>query len=160
MNLVVFVDTSVLVNLLNIPYMNERLSEANQEYARLTAADAQFVIPAATLIETGNHIAHISDGNTRYKIGTTFANLIKEAVDGNSTWIVAAELSQTVLQNGLDFFIQSVSQGIGIGDSLICTQFDDFWKNKQPIGTMQLWSFDKHLQMPPKEGGLSRRKNL
>ena len=56
------VDTSVLVELLDIPGRNNRHEEAKQEYKELEKNGDSFVLPMAAILETGNHIAHISDG--------------------------------------------------------------------------------------------------
>ena len=50
-----FIDTSVLVELLNIPKMNERHAQAQTEYEALAAKGDVFVLPVAVLVETGNH---------------------------------------------------------------------------------------------------------
>lgn len=160
MNVVIFVDTSVMVNLLNVPRRNEHHLEAINEYDRLTKLEnAVFILPVATMVETGNHIAHISDGNSRFLIGQKFANLIKSAISMEECWATASEIPPNVLDTGLDIFLQTVSGGEGFGDATIIAQFEEYWTKQQPIGTMRIWSFDSHLQGFEKEGGLARRKN-
>ena len=57
-----FVDTSVLTELLNIPGFNKRHKQIIAEYLQLEGNGDIFVLPVAVLVETGNHIAHVSDG--------------------------------------------------------------------------------------------------
>jgi hypothetical protein len=56
------VDTSILVQLLNVPEMSGQRDELMFEYERRASAREQFLLPIAVLIETGNHIAKANDG--------------------------------------------------------------------------------------------------
>lgn len=160
MNTVLFVDTSVMVNLLNIPGKNEHHDEAMEAYHRLSGQEGTvLVIPVATLVETGNHIAHIPDGNLRFSIGKTFTELIRCAIAMDGCWATACEIPPKVLKAGMEEFLRRVPGGTGLGDATIIAQFEEYWTQQQPIGTMRIWSFDRHLQGFEKEGGLPRRKN-
>ncbi len=73
MSKVHFIDTTVLAELLNIPGLSTQHEKIKAEYLQLDHNEDIFVLPVATLVETGNHIAHIPDGNLRY--GITAVNL-------------------------------------------------------------------------------------
>lgn len=159
MSTVHFIDTSVLVELLNIPGMNERYEEAKKEYELLNENLDVFVLPLAVLIETGNHIAHIPDGNKRHEIAEKFTAITKRAIKAESNWNIIPEIPISILERILDQFpIQAVAE-TGLGDISIIEQFNDYWENRQPIGEMRIWSFDAHLSGYLRTGGLSRRKN-
>ena len=54
----IFIDTSVLSNLLRIPGKNQDMEKAQQDFVALQEDNSvQFVLPVTTVIETGNHIA-------------------------------------------------------------------------------------------------------
>lgn len=159
MSKVHFVDTSVLTELLNVPGLNERHEEINSEYLQLSKNGDIFVLPVAVLVETGNHIAHISDGRMRYQIADVFASLVKGALDGKNSWNVVPEIPPDVLQTILDQIPAQAQREAGFGDVSIIEQFNDYWKNRQPIGEMRIWALDKHLLGYSHTGGLSRRKN-
>ncbi len=159
MSKVHFIDTSVLTELLNIPGFNERHEEINAEYLQLDKAGDTFVLSMAVLVETGNHIAHVPDGNMRRQIASMLASLVKDALDGKSRWNVMPEISPKVLKAILDQLPMQAQQGTGFGDVSIIEQFNDYWENKQPIGEMRIWALDNHLLGYSKTGGLSRRKN-
>ena len=55
----VFVDTSVVCNLLAIPGRCQARKRIQSEFQRLVDRDVRMVLPIAAIIETGNHIAHI-----------------------------------------------------------------------------------------------------
>ena len=54
------------------------------EIERKIAENAILVLPLASLIETGNHIAHAAD--RRYQTANSFAQLIRAAAVGNEPW--------------------------------------------------------------------------
>lgn len=56
---VVFIDTSILVNLLDIQGRNADRREVVAEFLAGQAKQTTFVLPVTTIIETGNHIAHV-----------------------------------------------------------------------------------------------------
>lgn len=154
-----FIDTSVLVELLDIPGMNSRHSQAQGEYNNLFAKGDVFVLPIAVLIETGNHIAHISNGNQRYSSAQKFSVLVQKAINAEDNWNIVPDISTDTLANIMKQFPNKAMQQTAFGDISIIEQFNDYWQNRQPIGEMRIWSFDQHLQGYSHIGGLSRRKN-
>lgn len=153
-----FIDTSVFVELLDVPHLNTKHNEAVAEYRLLDENGDIFILPVATVVETGNHIAHIPDGNTRRLIAEKFVEIVKEAIKQESSWNIVPEIPVDVLEHVLSTFPDQAMQKTGFGDLSIIEQFNDYWEHKQPIGEMRIWSFDKHLSSYHRTGGLSRRK--
>lgn len=60
---VVFVDTSVLLNVLDVPGKNSDHVEVASTFKQRVQEGHTFVIPATSVIEVGNHIAQLSDGD-------------------------------------------------------------------------------------------------
>lgn len=154
-----FVDTSVLVELLNVPNMNERHAQAEEEYNDLAARGDVFVLPVAVLVETGNHIAHISNGTMRRQIAKRFSALIQQAMKSEGNWNTVPNIPMDTLESIINQFPDLAQEQKGFGDISIIEQFNDYWQNRQPIGEMRIWAFDVHLQGYSHTGGLSRRKN-
>lgn len=159
MSKVNFMDTSVMLELLNIPGKSSHHDEINKEYLMLSYQEDAFVLPLATLIETGNHIAHVSDGNLRRIIASKFSELIKMGIHAENGWNIDPEVPLTILESIIQKFPDQAMTGVGLGDMSIIAQFENYWNNKQPIGIMRLWSMDTHLQGYIREGGLKRRKS-
>lgn len=80
-----------------------------------------FILPIASIIETGNHIAH-ADGD-KYKLGEIFANLISEAAESNSPWAAFTEQSALWRPDKLKALAErwkaSVVSGQSLGDASI-----------------------------------------
>jgi hypothetical protein len=57
-----FVDTSVLLNILDVPGKNQDRQHVVEELREKTARGVQLIIPVSAVIETGNHITNLPDG--------------------------------------------------------------------------------------------------
>lgn len=158
MSVVRFVDTSILVNLLDVPGKNQDHDRVAIDYQAMVANHDTFVLPVATLVETGNHIAN-SSGADRFRIASKFVELIRVALRGNGNWYVRSEITASVLERILGQLPTNAAAEIGFGDTSIVEQFEEYWKMEQPIGEMCIWSTDHHLSSyPAKFGDLKRRR--
>ena len=71
-----FIDTSILLNILDIPGRNADKDMVTKEFKQIIKDPNQtLILPLATIIETGNHIAHISNGCVRREKGELMADL-------------------------------------------------------------------------------------
>lgn len=93
---VVIVDTCILLVWLKVPEKgnetgNKKLTyESIENYFNEEAAvGTNMMLTVACIIETGNHIAHIKDGNSRYAAVGNFAQFIEEvASERKSPWMI------------------------------------------------------------------------
>ena len=80
-----------------------------------------FVLPIASIIETGNHIAH-STGD-RHVVGHAFANIISATADQISPWAAFTEQSELWKKENLKVLAkrwkESVISGQSLGDASI-----------------------------------------
>ena len=60
---IVIVDTSILLNILNVPLKNDQRPEVAERLNDHIRKGDQLFLPIATVLETGNHIAQNGDGN-------------------------------------------------------------------------------------------------
>ena len=60
-----FIDTSIVMNLLEIPNMCAEAAVVKDEFKTAVEAEETMILPMSTIIESGNHIAHIADGTIR-----------------------------------------------------------------------------------------------
>jgi len=66
--------------------MNQDRETVLKEYHELKDTRNTFILPLATIIETGNHIAHINHGNLRPIKGIQFAEILRKIAKGESPW--------------------------------------------------------------------------
>ena len=81
---VVIVDTSVLLNVLDVPAFNQNRAEVFAEFNEFLDSDANFLLPIAAIFETGGHIADLRDGRQRQRYAEVFRDRIREALEGNA----------------------------------------------------------------------------
>lgn len=68
---VYFIDTSVLDNLLEIPKKSQDREQVKNDFSKRQSENSRFILPITAVIETGNHIAQLSDGQVRRATGIT-----------------------------------------------------------------------------------------
>lgn len=145
MSSIVLVDTSILLNVLDVEGRNERRNEVIQELAvRIQDGDHLF-IPLAAIVETGNHIAHIDHGAARRSAAQRFVNTVQDALDSVAPWKPLHFPDHTALAAWLQAFPDSASRQVGIGDvsiqhewTQLCTKF--------PMSRVLIWTVDADLQ--------------
>ena len=77
MSSIVLVDTSVLLNVLDVPGRNQQRESVLDELGAFIEAEDLLFIPMAAIIETGNHIAHMDgDGRLRRQAAERFVEVI------------------------------------------------------------------------------------
>lgn len=146
---IVFIDTSVLCNLLDIPRKNESRQMVIQEFKKFISMNAKMILPIATIIETGNHIAHIGPSYERERCAEKFANYLKNTAEGKAPWVLYGnELTEKDLLYLSEHCLEYARQKIGIGDLSILYQFQSYMRmfpTKQ-LENAYLWSLDEHLK--------------
>jgi len=101
MKKVLVIDTSILCIWLKVPFMDTAgpdhdkwdKPKVDEKILSESKIGTTFVLPLATIIETGNHIAHAN--GDRKSIADSLADLMMKAADNSSPW--AAFSSQTGL---------------------------------------------------------------
>lgn len=126
---ILIVDTSVLCCWLQVPgkeeagpledrWNHERISQLLEEELKQKST---LVLPLATLIETGNHIAQAPAN--RFECATALAGYLREAANATSPWVAFTEQTElwqsTNLHALADVWPQLAAQKLTIGDATI-----------------------------------------
>lgn len=82
---VYFIDTSVLDNLLEIPKKSQDREQVKNDFSKRQSENSRFILPITAVIETGNHIAQLSDGQVRRATGITAEVWTYDAMLASST---------------------------------------------------------------------------
>lgn len=86
MSSICIIDTTVFLNLLNVPGRNQDKDKVTASFKEYADLGATFILPMATIIETGNHIAQNGDGGTRRKTAQRFCKAVKGAFSGDAPY--------------------------------------------------------------------------
>lgn len=65
MSAICLIDTSILLNLLNVPNRNQDITRVTQAFTEYSDLDFTFIIPLVVVLETGNHISQNGNGSQR-----------------------------------------------------------------------------------------------
>lgn len=142
-----FIDTSVMTNMLKIPGKCADAERVQKEFKQVIEAEETLILPVATIIETGNHIAHIADGKIRRTIALKFGEYLRKTAEGEAPWqLYGVELDKEGLLYLADHFAENAVSEIGIGDMSIIYAYNQYKDAAPGIGRIMIWSTDTHLQ--------------
>lgn len=152
MNSICLIDTSIFLNLLDVPSRNESKEIIFQNFQEYIEAGCIFLLPMATILETGNHIAQNGDGNIRRKTASLFVKAVLDAFAGEAPWRpmefpttqeMSTWLAEFPDQAGRNKTSQKL-EGMSLGDFSI---IQDFQKTCQKFAMSEvfIWSLDQDL---------------
>ena len=153
-----FIDTSILLNILDIPGRNADKDMVTEEFKQIIKDPNQtLILPLATIIETGNHIAHISNGCVRREKGELMADLLKHTAEDKAPWkYYDRGLAQADLLKLAERFPDSAMMEMGVGDLSIIFAYEKYKEEVPAIGSIMIWSMDEHLAQYKEEMCLPR----
>lgn len=143
-----FLDTSVFVEILDVPHMNSRRSEVVAEMEARLKANVRFVLPTATVVETGNHVFQIKDGAARRSCALRFMNLLRKTAAGETPWVLHERTwDGSFLSSlcdggttGMNLAEHAVRQQLGTGDLSIVAERDLFASRLQ--AQVRIWTLE------------------
>lgn len=147
---VVFIDTSVLLNILAVPGMCADSVEVKSVFRDRVAAGVKFVLPVTTVIETGNHVANCS--GDRRSASVRYTSAINAARASDPPWTIRdvnwGEEFLADLVNGASTgsdLLSHLSAGtMGAGDLSILVERDQFVRDSA-FSNVQIWTLDRRL---------------
>lgn len=141
---VVIVDTSILLNLLDVPGRDQDRDTVFMRFEELLNAGANLLLPVAAIFEAGNHVARLPDGRQRRRQAENFGDHVRQALEGRAPWTLTPLPGTSELTGWLDDFPQSAMRGIGMGDLSIVKAWESACA-RHPLHRVSIWSLDRHL---------------
>lgn len=150
MGAVIFIDTSVLCNLVPVPGRDQHADEVKDELRAHLASRRVFVLPITAVVETGNFIAQIPDGRARRKAAQDFEQILRFVCEGKAPWTLhdvawSAAFIEDMLQ-GADTgstYVQHAQNKVGAGDLCILTERYQYQNRTQ--SRAEIWTRDVAL---------------
>jgi len=146
-----FVDTSVLLNILDVPGKNQDRERVVEELPEKNARGVQLVIPVSAVIETGNHITNLPDGHSRRVCAERFEKLLSAVARGAVPWAMhQLPWGDRFLEKlclgvaGTGSFVDCATQGLGCGDLAILVERELFLE-RSAVNTARVWTLDEQL---------------
>jgi hypothetical protein len=140
----VLVDTSVLLNVLDVPGRNQDRAAVFATLVAHVEQNDHLLLPMAAIVETGNHIAHVRDGNERRSAAQRFVDEIRKALQGDTPWRPVNFPTNEQVLKWLHDFPDRASAGIGFGDLSIIKEWETCC-TRFPMSRVKIWALDEHL---------------
>ncbi|MFH0730572.1 MAG: hypothetical protein V2B19_30035 [Pseudomonadota bacterium] len=144
MSAIILVDTSVFLNLLDVPGRNENRQSILETFREMIEVGDHFFLPMAAVIETGNHIAHLADGNQRRHYAKVFTKEVRQALAGNSPWKPTNFQKKENILSYLDDFPDHAMLGMTFADLTIVKEWEKTCA-RHPMSRVRIWAIDEHL---------------
>ena len=113
---VVIVDTSVLLNVLDVPAFNQNRDEIFDQFEEIVDRGASLLLPMAAVFETGDHIADIRDGRQRRRYAGKLRDQVQGAVAGEAPWALLPPPDSEQLVGWFQSFPDHAMRGAGLSD--------------------------------------------
>ena len=145
MSSIVLIDTSVLLNVLDVPGRNQNRAEVLGLLEEKIDSEDHLFIPLATIIETGNHLAHLpGSGGLRRTYADRFVSTVQEAINNQAPWRLMALPDVEHVLNWLSDFPDSAMRQVGMGDQSIKKDWEELCR-KYSMSRVLVWSVDGDL---------------
>ncbi|MEG4595360.1 type II toxin-antitoxin system VapC family toxin [Microcoleus sp. F8_C2] len=153
MSSICLIDTSIFLEILNVPNYNQHRASVLEDFKTYSQAGCTFLLPMATILETGNHIAQNGDGTMRRKTAIRFVEQVKAAFAGIAPWRPTPFPSTAEILEWIDQFPDEAGknkapnkqEGTSFGDLSIIQEFHKSC-NIFSMSEVFIWSLDKDLQ--------------
>lgn len=151
MRTVTFIDTSVLVEVLGVPGKSQDSDGVRTQLRERVQAGESLVLPAACIIETGNHIAQLPSGDARRMYAQHFAKLLQSTAAETAPWVVNGarwdgELLSAMCAGtrGCPPMPEMAMQGVGAGDISILAEADAYAQRVRHV-KVTIWTREAAL---------------
>ena len=145
MSAIVIVDSSVLLNIIDVPDRNQRRGDVLKRLGTLIENGDHLFIPMAAIVEVGNHIAHVNNGALRRAAAERFVKEVRSAINDEAPpWKPINFPSNQEVLRWLDAFPESATKGVGMGDLSIRQEWESCC-HRYAMSRVWVWTLDSDL---------------
>ncbi|MBV4537963.1 hypothetical protein [Pseudomonas urmiensis] len=144
MTAVCLLDTSIFLEILNVPVKAQQHTKILEELAKRIQLKESLFLPMATILETGNHIGQNGDGGARRACAERFVTQVSKALEGGSPFKPISFLKAEEMVVWLRDFPDHATGGSGLGDLSIIHDWNRLCLQNRGR-RVYIWSLDKHL---------------
>jgi hypothetical protein len=146
------VDTSIMVNILDVPKMNDDRATVTRDLRAKRSSGVRLVLPVTTVIETGNHVAQIADGGRRWECANRFVEHLRLLLQHRAPWVLHelgwnADFLDTLISGaatGTSLVDHAVNR-VGCGDLSILAERERYRATVSPKVSVGIWTLDAGL---------------
>lgn len=151
-------DTSILLNILDVPSKNQDKSKVMDDFKIYAELNCRFIIPLVVAVEVGNHISQNGNGDTRRKTARRFVDMMCKTFSGKLPFEISDFDLKIEWQNWMGEFVDRAGQnktatkpneGMSLTDLSIIKEYDALQAknkaNKNKHVKVFIWSLDSDL---------------
>mgnify|MGYP006069125737 CR=1 FL=1 len=156
-----FIDTSIIMNVLEIPHMCADAEKIRAEFKTAVENGEILILPFSTIIESGNHIAHIADGTIRRERALKFREFLEKTANNEAPWkLYGVKLEKDdLLALAEKFPDYALRYEMGLGDLSIIHFYQRYKEETPAVGHIMIWSTDRHLAGFEEDVTVKRRRD-
>lgn len=152
-------DTTILLNILNVPGRNQDKDKVRADFQTYINAECLFIIPYVVAVEVGNHISQKGDGRVRRERASQFVNMMRSAFNNETPFKISSFDLKKEWQTWIDEFVDSAGQnktpdkpneGMSLTDLSIIKEYEALQAknkaNRNKRDTVFIWSLDSDLE--------------
>jgi hypothetical protein len=146
-----FIDTSVLLEVLRVPGKSQQPEAIRAALGERVGTGESLLLPTAAIVETGNHIAQIADGNLRRKHAESLVNVLRATTHDDPPWVLNGASWDAALVDaicdgarGCPPLPEMASQKIGAGDVSILAEAEAYERRVAGV-QVRIWTLDGGL---------------
>jgi hypothetical protein len=150
---IVLLDTSVYLNVLDVPGRNQQRAIVFNDFEWRANKEDHFLLPMATIWETGNHISRLDNGELRYQFANRLVANVRTAFSGEAPYRPTYFPDRDVFAAWLDAFPDfaqrnkspgKTNEGISLSDLSIIKEWELVCA-RHPMSRVLIWSLDSDL---------------
>lgn len=153
MSAIVLLDTSVYLNVLNVPGFNQDRQTVLDDFRKAIKQNDHFLLPLATVWETGNHIAHLPNGQQRRTFAQRLVDDVLRAFQGQTPYRPTHFPDRNEFEAWLKDFPDAAmcnksstktTEGTSLADLSIIKEWERNCE-RNPMSRVRIWSLDMDL---------------
>lgn len=132
-----------------------KLLEIPGKYSDAERVKADF----KSIVESGNHIAHIADGRIRRERSLIFKEFLEKTANNEAPWkLYGVKLEKDdLLALAEKFPDYALQYEMGLGDMSIIHFYEKYKEETPAVGHIMIWSTDRHLSGYEEDVAIRRR---
>lgn len=151
---IVLLDTSIYLNVLNVPQFNQDRKMILSEFEKRIKNRSHFFLPLVTILETGNNISRLENGELRWKFANILVEDVKNAVHGKSPYRPTFFPDNGLFLAWLEAFPElakrnksqrKTNEGVSLTDVSIIKEWEQTC-SRHSMSSVLIWSLDCDLK--------------
>ena len=153
MERLILMDSSVLCEWLGVPGHSNgsTATSVRQEMKRFVREGSTLFLPLAAIVEVGNLIATVDNGDRRRRCADGFVALVRSCLEKERPFATIALWTRDDVTKYVERFVGNATCKISFGDTSIIREFEKMCEANPTAREIRIWTTDGHLDSYRKE---------